>query len=66
MRGSESAPVAAGEPNTVMHWWQYSYMTDEDLAAMYAYLQSIPAVANRVVRFETQEAPLETINWSER
>jgi mono/diheme cytochrome c family protein len=66
MRGSESAPVAAGEPNTVMHWWQYSYMSDEDLAAMYAYLQSLPAVANRVVRFEPQDGPLETINFSER
>ena len=66
MRGSETAPVAVREPNTVMHWWQYSYFTDADLIAMYTYLQSVPAIANQVVRFEPQDAPLNSVNFSEQ
>lgn len=31
-----------------MPWQNYSRMSDEDLAAIYAYLRSIPAVHNRV------------------
>ena len=58
--------MAAGEPNTVMHWWQYSYYTDVDLMAMYAYLQSVPAISNQVVRFEPQDAPLNSVNFSEQ
>ena len=31
-----------------MPWMQYRNATDEDLGAIFAYLQSIPAIANRV------------------
>ena len=31
-----------------MPWFNYAKMTDEDLKAVYAYLQSIPAVKNKV------------------
>jgi hypothetical protein len=31
-----------------MPWFNYGKMTDEDLEAVFAYLQSIPAVKNRV------------------
>jgi mono/diheme cytochrome c family protein len=67
MRGAEAQPVEPGAPNTVMHWWQYSYLEEADLRAMYAHLMNVPAVANRVVRFEQLAGEvLESINWSER
>ncbi len=31
-----------------MPWPAYAQMTDEDLGAIFAYLQSIPAIKNRV------------------
>jgi hypothetical protein len=31
-----------------MPWQGYSKMTDEDLKAMFAYLRSVPPIANRV------------------
>jgi len=44
----------AVNPNTfttIMPWLMYSGMTDEDLSAIFAYLQSIPAIENNLVRF---------------
>lgn len=38
--------------NTVMPWTMYAGMTDEDLNAIYAYLQTVPPVRNAVNRFE--------------
>lgn len=39
----------AGRPiNPPMPWMNYGKMTDEDLGALFAYLRSIPAVANEV------------------
>lgn len=43
------APVTPGEANTPMPWGPYSGMTDEDLGAIYAYLRTVPPIANRVV-----------------
>jgi hypothetical protein len=31
-----------------MPWETYMHLTDEDLAAMFAYLRTIPAIKNRV------------------
>jgi hypothetical protein len=31
-----------------MPWPNYARMTDEDLAALWAYLRSVPVIANRV------------------
>ncbi len=40
--------VAPGEFNTAMPWTDYSGMTREDLAAIFAYLQTVKPVSNRV------------------
>ena len=40
-----------GDFNTIMPWTMYGKMTDEDLSAIFAYLQSVPAVKNSVVKF---------------
>jgi Cytochrome c len=43
--------VAKGAFNTVMPWTQYAQMTHEDLAAIYAYLHSVKAMENQVVKY---------------
>jgi mono/diheme cytochrome c family protein len=52
-RGVEPRPLTAQEQreNTWMPWMFYSGMTDEDLAAIYAYLRSLKPVVNRVKKF---------------
>lgn len=44
--------VAPDGLQTPMPWTMYAGMTDEDLAAIYAYLQQVKSVKNQVVRFE--------------
>lgn len=44
--------VARGEFNTMMPWAYYSKMKEEDLKAIYAYLQSLPPVENMVIKFD--------------
>ncbi len=44
--------VAPDGLQTIMPWTMYAGMTDEDLAAIYAYLQQVKAVKNPIVRFE--------------
>jgi hypothetical protein len=41
---AEPAAVAAGQFNTPMPWQAYAGMTSEDLAAIYAYLRTLPPV----------------------
>jgi hypothetical protein len=36
--------VPLGEGNTVMPWVRYSGMTEEDLGAIWDYLQTVPPV----------------------
>ncbi|WP_205503508.1 c-type cytochrome [Rufibacter psychrotolerans] len=43
--------VAKGAFNTVMPWVMYAGMEQQDLEAIYAYLQDIPAVPHQVVRY---------------
>jgi hypothetical protein len=38
--------------HTVMPWTVYAGMTDEDLRAIYAFLKTLPAVSNVVVKYE--------------
>lgn len=45
------AKVGPGEFNTVMPWSMYATMKREDLAAIYAYLQTVTPVKNTVVKF---------------
>ena len=44
-------PVAKGAFNTIMPWTMYAGMKRSDLAAIYAYLHSLPATENNVVKF---------------
>jgi cytochrome c2 len=43
-----------GDFKTVMPWSYYGAMKEEDLKAIFAYLQTIPAVENKVQKFDTQ------------
>ncbi len=47
--------VGAGDFKTVMPWTSYTHMEETDLKALYAYLQSIPAISNKVVKFDQRE-----------
>jgi Cytochrome c. len=40
--------VKPGEINTIMPWAKYSQMTEEDLAAIYAYLKTVKPISNKV------------------
>jgi hypothetical protein len=40
--------IKPGEFNTIMPWAKYSQMTDEDLAAIYAYLKTLKPISNKV------------------
>jgi hypothetical protein len=44
--------------NTIMPWTMYAGMTDQDLAAIYAYLQSVEPIKKSVVKF----TPAKTAN----
>ncbi len=52
---SNSAPEMVnknpGAMNTMMPWAMYGKMKDEDLKAIYAYLRSLPPVANKVEKW---------------
>jgi hypothetical protein len=43
--------IEPGSFNTIMPWSQYGNMTEEDLGAIYEYLQSLKPVKNLVVKF---------------
>lgn len=43
--------VATGQFNTAMPWKNYAQMSEKELKAIYAYLRSINAVENKVVKF---------------
>ncbi|HTV00095.1 MAG TPA: c-type cytochrome [Luteitalea sp.] len=46
--GAGYVPVASSDFNTPMPWGPYSGMSDDDLNAIFDYLQSVPAIANTV------------------
>jgi hypothetical protein len=46
--GRAHVPVGASDFNTPMPWQSYAGMTTEDLAAIFAYLQSTPAIRHTV------------------
>ncbi|MFC3878689.1 cytochrome C [Algoriphagus namhaensis] len=50
--------VAIGDFNSIMPWIMYSGMKEEDLKAIYAYLQTLEPISNQVTRF-TPMASLE-------
>ncbi|WP_207436195.1 c-type cytochrome [Sabulibacter ruber] len=46
-----SPTLAKGDFNTIMPWMMYAGMEREDLEAIYAYLQELPAIHHKVTRF---------------
>lgn len=46
--------VGPGDFQTIMPWLMYAQMTDEDLGAIYAYLQTLKPLKNTVVRFSSE------------
>lgn len=40
-----------GQVNTIMPWLKYAGMTNQDLSALYAYLQNLSPIKNEVVKF---------------
>ncbi len=52
-----TAPAEQGK-NTSMPWISFRGLTDEDLGSIYEFLQSVPPIENRVVRYpEPPQAP---------
>lgn len=47
--------VRKGEFNTPMPWTMYAGMKKEDLKAIYAFLQSLDPIKNKVVKFRKEE-----------
>ncbi len=45
------AKIGPGDFNTTMPWTMYAHMTEEDLGAIYEYLQTVPPISHRVERF---------------
>jgi len=50
--------VQPGEYQTIMPWMMYAGLSEEDLSAIYAYLQSLPPVDNQVERFTAAASTL--------
>ncbi len=48
----DASPVKPGDFQTIMPWWSYSGMSDNELGAIYMYLKTIKPIKNKVVKFE--------------
>lgn len=46
-------PVEPGQFNSVMPWTMYAGMSEEDLSAIYTYLQSLQPINNLVIKFSS-------------
>lgn len=53
----ENAPRTTQANFTVMPWYGFSQMSDEDLKAIYAYLRTLPAIRNSVELHPPQAPP---------
>jgi len=49
---AKAADVPKGGFQTVMPWYKYSGMKENDLKSIYAYLRTIKPVSNRVTRLQ--------------
>lgn len=49
-------PYSEAHFNTIMPWTMYAGMTEEDLGAIFAYLQSLKPIRNRIVRYSSEGA----------
>ena len=43
--------VKPGDFNTIMPWTMYAHMTEEDLSAIFAYLQTVAPISSQVTKF---------------
>lgn len=50
-----SPSVKAGDMQTFMPWTMYAGMTEDDLAAIFHYLQSLQPVEREVIQFVSAE-----------
>lgn len=48
---NKASHVNSTDFQTIMPWWNYSKLTDADLASIYAYLRTVKPVNNKVVKF---------------
>lgn len=48
--------VSHGDFNSIMPWMMYSSMSDRDLKAIFAYLQTVKPIENQVTKFEPKTA----------
>ncbi len=48
---SKAQAVGANDFQTVMPWWNFSAMSEGDLASIYAYLKTLKPIKNSVVKF---------------
>ncbi len=46
--------IHAGEMQTIMPWTMYGKMTDRDLANIYAFIQTIKPLSNKIVKWKAQ------------
>ena len=60
-RGNTPPAVKPGEKQTLMPWIMYAGMTENDLGAIYTYLQTLKPVRNHVETFTAGKPPKETI-----
>lgn len=50
LEAARAVTVNKGDFQTIMPWWAYADMTDEDLGALYDYLKTLPPTKNVVVK----------------
>ena len=43
--------VNPGEFNSIMPWTMYAHMKEQDLSAIFTYLQTVKPIANQVTKF---------------
>jgi len=59
--GYKPHPVKPGDRQTIMPWPMYAGMSEQDLGAIYTYLQTLKPIPNRVVTFTPTTSEKETI-----
>ena len=53
--------VKNGEFNTIMPWTMYGKMTEEDLSAVYTYLQTVKPITNKITLFSEAKKNSESL-----
>jgi hypothetical protein len=53
---SKAPKISTTDFQTIMPWYVYAGMNDQDLGAIYAYLRTVKPVKNSVIRFAVNSA----------